>query len=174
MTAMKLAYALALPAVVGFLFVTWWSRTEKGQGPFERLFLGFGIGTGMITFEMFVLGLLRVPLQGAVISSLQIATMIVLGYLFYRSGTAWRDILGQGAGQPDGTPVKSTHLKRLVVLLVTAWIVAKVLFVMYEGFFLPEHTSDSWEHWSLGAKFIYYEKGLTLDPANDTFSEQAI
>ena len=169
MIAMKLAYAVAIPAVVGFLFVTWWCRAGKGQGPFERLFLGFGIGTGMITFEMFILGLLRVPLTGAVISSLQIATIALLGYLFYRSGMTWHDILGRRAGQPDGTPGKATHLNRLVVLLVSAWIVAKVLFVLYEGFFLPEHTSDSWEHWSLGAKFIYYEKSLALDPANEHF-----
>jgi hypothetical protein len=173
-TAVKLAYALALPAMVGFLFVTWWSRSEKGPGPLERLFLDFGIGTGMITFEMFLLGLLRVPLQGAVISFLQIATVIVLGYLLARSGTAWRDIVGPRADQPDGSAGKATPWNRTVVLLLTAWIVAKVLFVLYEGFFLPEHTSDSWEHWSLGAKFLYYEKASPSIPRTNTFSEQAI
>jgi 4-amino-4-deoxy-L-arabinose transferase-like glycosyltransferase len=41
--------------------------------------------------------------------------------------------------------------------------------VLYEGFFLPENTSDSWEHWSSSAKFFFYEKGLALDPANEHF-----
>jgi len=169
MMAMKLFYALALPAFVGFLFVTWWSRSEEGRGPFERLFLGFGIGAGMITFEMFLLGLLRVPLQGTVISTMQIASAILLGYLFYRSRTTWREIFGLAVVHRDALPVKETFLRRFFVLLLTAWIVAKVLFVLHEGFFLPEHTSDSWEHWSLGAKFLYYEKGLALDPANEHF-----
>jgi 4-amino-4-deoxy-L-arabinose transferase-like glycosyltransferase len=66
-------------------------------------------------------------------------------------------------------PVKAPFLRRFFVLLVIAWILAKILFVLYEGFFLPEHTSDSWEHWSLGAKFLYYEKGLALDPSNEHF-----
>jgi hypothetical protein len=169
MTAVKLAYALALPAVVGFLFVTWWSRRERGPGPLERLFLGFGIGTGMITFEMFLLGLLRVPLQGAVISFLQVVTVIILGYLLARSGTGWRDIIAPRAGQPEGPPGNATPWKRSVVILLSAWIIVKVLFVLYEGFSLPEHTSDSWEHWSLGAKFLYYERGLALDPASEHF-----
>jgi len=169
MMAVKLLYALVLPAFVGYLFVTWWSRSEEGRGPFERLFLGFGIGTGMITFEMFLLGLLRVPLQGTVISIMQIASAILLGYLLYRSRTSWREIFGLAVVHPDALPVKTTFLRRFVVLLVIAWILAKILFVLYEGFFLPEHTSDSWEHWSLGAKFLYYEKGLALDPANEHF-----
>jgi len=167
--AMKLFYALALPAFVGVLFVAWSSRSEERRGPFERIFLGFGIGTGMITFEMFLLGLLRVPLQGTVISILQIVSAILLGYLLYRSKKSWREISGLAAVHPDALPVKAPFLRRFFVLLVIAWILAKMLFVLYEGFFLPEHTSDSWEHWSLGAKFLYYEKGLALDPSNEHF-----
>ena len=73
------------------------------------------------------------------------------------------------AGGPGGSPATATRLHRVVFMILTAWILAKVLFVLYEGFFLPENTSDSWEHWSSGAKFFYYEKGLALDPANEHF-----
>jgi 4-amino-4-deoxy-L-arabinose transferase-like glycosyltransferase len=104
-----------------------------------------------------------------VISIAQIATTVLLGYLLYRSGTPWRRIFRLTPERPDASPVKATHLKRIVILLLIAWILAKVLFVVYEGFFLPEHTSDSWEHWSSGAKFIFYEKGLALDPGNEYF-----
>ncbi len=63
MTIMMLAYALAVPSVSGFLFVTWCTRSDLKQSFFERFFLGFGIGTGIITFEMFLLGLFRIPLN---------------------------------------------------------------------------------------------------------------
>jgi hypothetical protein len=169
MTIMMLAYALAVPAVSGFLFVTVCTRSDLKQSFFERLFLGFGIGTGMITFEMFLLGLLQIPLSSAVISSVQIATAILLGYLLYRSGTPWRQIFGPAAEVPDASPSTAKYLERIVILVLTAWIFAKVLFVLYEGFFLPEHTSDSWEHWSSGAKFFFYEKGLALDTGNEHF-----
>lgn len=169
MTAVKLAYALGLPAMVGFLIVTWLSRPEIRQGTFERIFLGFGIGAGMITFEMFIIGLLRIPFQAAVISSLQFATVIAFGYFFHLSGMSWYDILGRRTGQPDHSPGKTRRLKRLVILLVVAWIVAKVLFVISESFFLPVNTSDSLEHWSLSAKFFYYNKGLALDPTNEHY-----
>jgi 4-amino-4-deoxy-L-arabinose transferase-like glycosyltransferase len=169
MTIMMLAYAVAVPAASGFLFVTWCTRSETGTGALERLFLGFGIGTGMITFEMFLLGLLRIPLNSAVISIAQIATTVLLGYLLYRSGTPWRRIFRLTPERPDASPATATYRERIIVLVLIAWILAKVLFVVYEGFFLPEHTSDSWEHWSSGAKFIFYEKGLALDPGNEYF-----
>ena len=169
MTIMMLAYALAVPAVTGFLFVTWCTRSYLEQSFFERLFLGFGIGTGMTTFEMFLLGLLRIPFNMVAISIVQIATAILLGYLLHRTGTPWRRIFSKEAGGHRGSPATVTRLHRVVIIILTAWVLAKVLFVLYEGFFLPENTSDSWEHWSSGAKFFYYEKGLALDPANEHF-----
>ncbi|HEX9137647.1 MAG TPA: hypothetical protein VF905_11990, partial [Nitrospirota bacterium] len=169
MTILMLAYALAVPAVSGFLFVTWCTRSDLEQSFFERFFLGFGIGTGMITFEMFLLGLVRIPFSMVAISIMPIATAILLGYLLYRSGIPWRQIFSQAAEDTDASPVKAAYLNRFIALVLIAWILAKVLFVLYEGFFLPEHTSDSWEHWSSGAKFIFYEKGLALDPANEHF-----
>jgi len=169
MTIMMLAYALAVPAVTGFLFVTWCTSRETGSSALERLFLGFGIGTGMITFEMFLLGLLRIPLSSTVITSVQIATAILLGYLLYRSGIPWRRIFGPAAEGPDASPATAKNLERIVILLLTAWVLAKVLFVLYEGFTLPEHASDSWEQWSSGAKFFFYEKGLALDSGNEHF-----
>jgi hypothetical protein len=169
MTIMMLAYALMVPAVTGFLFVTWCARSDLKQSFFERFFLGFGVGTGIITFDMFLLGLFRIPLNMVAISLMPIATAILLGYLLYRSGIPWRQIFSQAAEDTDASPVKAAYLKRFIAFVLIAWILAKVLFVLYEGFFLPEHTSDSWEHWSSGAKFIFYEKGLALDPANEHF-----
>jgi hypothetical protein len=169
MTVMMLTYAFAVPAVSGFLFVTWCALSDLDQSFFERLFLGFGIGIGIITFEMFLLGLLRIPLNIAVISIVQIATAILLGYLLHRTGTPWRRIFSKETDGPGRSPATVTRPHRVVVIILTAWILAKVLFVLYEGFFLPENTSDSWEHWSSGAKFFFYEKGLALDPANEHF-----
>ncbi len=169
MTIIMLAYALAVPAVSGFLFVTWCTRSNLEQSFFERLFLGFGIGTGMVTFEMFLLGLLRIPFSIVAITIVQIITAILLGYLLHRTGTPWRRIFSREAGGPIGSPAAVTRPHRVAVIILTAWILAKVLFVLYEGFFLPENTSDSWEHWSSGAKFFFYEKGLALDPANEHF-----
>jgi hypothetical protein len=169
MTIMMLAYAVTMPAVSGFLFVTWCTRSYPEQSFFERLFLGFGIGTGMTTFEMFLLGLFRMPFNLVTISIVQIATAILLGYLLRRTGTPWRRIFSKEAGGPGGSLATVTLLHRVVVIILTAWILAKVLFVLYEGFFLPENTSDSWEHWSSGAKFFFYEKGFALDPANEHF-----
>ncbi len=169
MTIMMLAYAFAVPAVSGFLFVTWCTRSDLERSFYERLFLGFGIGTGMTTFEMFILGLLRIPLNVVVISVVQLLTAILLGYLLHRSGTPWRRVFSKETEGPGGPLAAGTAPHRVFVIILTAWILAKVLFVLYEGFFLPENTSDSWEHWSSGAKFFFYEKGLALDPANEHF-----
>ena len=145
MTIMMLAYALAVPTVTGFLFVTWCTRSNLEQSFFERLFLGFGIGTGMITFEMFLIGLLRIPFYMVAISIVQIATAILLAYLLHRNGTPWQRIFSTGAYGPGGSPAIGTRPHRVVVIILTAWILAKVLFVLYEDNRPTAHRSSSAE-----------------------------
>ncbi len=164
-----LLYAFAVPAATGFLLVAAFSRSDADIGVFERLFLGFGVGTGLLTFEMFILGLLGVPFSVAAISAAQLATAVIPAYFLYRSRTPLRAMFGQTASRPGATRERASTLKRLLVLIIIVWIAAKALFILYEGFSLPEHTSDSWAQWSSAAKFFFYERGLALDPSNEHF-----
>src|SRR5512135_2067038 len=53
---------LTLPAVLGFLLVSILLRHETRVGVLERLCLSYPLGAGIVTVQMFLLGILRIPL----------------------------------------------------------------------------------------------------------------
>lgn len=170
MMLLMLEYAIFLPVLVGFLFVTYVLRSDPEMGFFERLFLGFGIGTGLITFEMFLIALAGIPLSNPIISLVQVASVMVLGYLTHRSGALFRrSSLPSFSIQGHRSLSWGNYPRRALFVLLFGWIIVKLLIVSYESYVLPVNSFDSWTHWSSGAKFIFYEKGLALDPSNEHY-----
>jgi hypothetical protein len=170
MTLVMLAYAILLPTLAGFFYVAFFLPSDEKHGFFERLFLGFGIGTGIVTFEMFIIGLLKIPFSTLIISLTQVATIIILVLLARRSGRSFRKVFAFPSENSRNRPlVKANRLWSVFAVVLSVWILARVFFVWYESFLLPVNSYDSWTHWSSGAKFIFYEKGLALDPANEYF-----
>ncbi len=52
---------MTLPIAGGAFFVRWLLRSDANLGAFEAIFLGMGVGLGFTAFEIFILGLLKVP-----------------------------------------------------------------------------------------------------------------
>ncbi len=170
MTPLMLSYAIFLPALTGFLFVTYVLRMDPEIGFFERLFLGFGIGTGLMTFEMFLIAWAGILFSTLIISSIQVASVIVFGYLAQSSGALFRrSSLPSFSIHGSRSMSWADYLRRALLVLLLGWIIVKVLIVSYESYILPVNSFDSWAHWSSGAKFIFYEKGLALDPSNEHY-----
>ena len=61
MMLLMLTYAILLPVLAGFPFVAYVLRFNPEIGFFESLFLGFGFGTGLMTFEMFLIAWVGIP-----------------------------------------------------------------------------------------------------------------
>lgn len=171
MTILMLALAVLLPTLVGFLFMVFLSRSDVGQPFFEKLFFGYGIGMGIITSEIFILGLFGIKLSLLLVSSIQAAIIIFLCYLIYRSGMGLSSIkAGIHAGiTEESSGEKRSKLKLPIILLLSGWILLKILFVISESANWPIAEWDSWTTWSSAAKFFFYEKGLALDSADENF-----
>lgn len=173
MEIVMLIYAILLPTATGFLLVGYLSRCDDREGFPERLSLGFGLGMGMLTFEMFVLALFKIKFSLLVLSSMQVLTAALFAWLLFRSGSTIRDVFniwpydGGKASFP-----RASKLQSIVVLLIAAWVLLKLLFVIYEGTIWPVFAWDSLENWSSAAKFFFYEKGLLLDHGNEHFFGQ--
>ena len=56
-----LTIALFIPFVLGFLLITIILR-ESEEGLIDRLCLSYPVGMGLLTMQMFLLGILKVPL----------------------------------------------------------------------------------------------------------------
>lgn len=170
MMLLMLAYAILLPVLAGFVFVTYVLRSDPEIGFFERLFLGFGFGTGLMTFEMFLIAWAGVPFSTLIISLIQVVSVTMFGCLAYRSGALFqRSSLSSFSIQGNKSMGWADYLRRTLLVFLLGWIVSKILIVSYESYILPVNSFDSWTHWSSGAKFIFYEKGLVLDPSNEHF-----
>ena len=162
---MKLVYlifAVLIPLSVGYLAVTWITSRDRESAFFERLSLGYGLGAGIVTYVMFILGLLRIPYSLPSII-LPLAAISAFFVFLIRRG-------GGGFLRPARLcPSHTTGLKLAASALLIAWMLFKVAFVLYENSLRPIFAWDAWVHWSTGAKVFYYAKGLLLDPSSENF-----
>ncbi|MGO9013540.1 MAG: glycosyltransferase family 39 protein [Dissulfurispiraceae bacterium] len=170
MKILMLIYAFFLPTATGFLFVSYFSRCDNKESFFERLFLGFGLGMGMLTFEMFITALLKINFSLFVISLMQILTAALFAWLLFRSKYSLKEVLNVSPFRDKITSIfKVSGVQSFFVLLVTIWIMLKFFFVLYESATWPAFGWDSLENWSSGAKYFYYVKGLMLDHGSEHF-----
>ena len=168
-----LIYAFFLPTATGFLLVSYFSRRDKKEGFFERLLLGFGLGMGMLTFEMFIAALLRINFSLFLLSAIQILTAAFFAWLLFKSKYSLKEVLNISPFSDKEAPVPcqrwASIVRSLFVLLITGWILLKFFFVIYEGAIWPVFAWDSLENWSSGAKYFFYVKGLMLDHGSEHF-----
>lgn len=141
--------AVALPWLAGFFLL---HRAVK-TGLLESIFLGYGAGTAVVTFWMFILGWLGVPFSVPGASMLPVVVIAVC-LLFFRAGNR----------PAEKSPSQSiTPFRVAVAILLAAWVIAKAAFVFHESFNRPIYSWDAWANWSAGAKIFFYSKGMLLD-----------
>ncbi len=165
-----LIYAFFLPAAIGFLFVSYLSHCDNKESFFERLLLGFGLGMGMLTFEMFITALLKINFSLLVISLLQVLTAALFAWLLFRSQYSLKQVLNISSFSDKITSIyRVSRVQSFFVLLIAGWILLKFFFAIYEGGTWPVFAWDSLENWSSGAKYFFYVKGLMLDHGSEHF-----
>lgn len=172
MTILMLIYALLLPTVTGLLLVSFFSMSDGRQTFLEKLFLGYGIGIGMITLEMFILGLFGLKYSVLLISSILIAVIIFLYYRISKSKVNF--FAAVGLGHQDGVlggflKEKGSRLNKAFIVFLSGWIILKIIFVIHESVIWPVYDWDSLATWSSLAKFFSYERGLALTLTDDNF-----
>lgn len=163
MTWGGLLIAFGLPTLCGYFLVE--SVLGKASNLFylEKLLLGFGAGIWILTLEMFLMGIAAVAYTPAAISAVLVITTVLMALIRY---------FFPGLNHGPGTalpPERSGPLWTIFGILLILWIGWKIGFVLYEGFNRPILAQDSWENWSGGAKFFFYNQGLLLDRSNEHF-----
>ncbi len=154
---LSIANAILLPTVLGFL-VSNWLFIEGGI--FLNLFLGFGLGMGLVTTQLFLLGLLSIPFKLKLVVSILIVEIIIL--LSFSRKVIFANIKILRAETREFWKEILTYKKVLFffILLLFIWTVLKFIFVVFEASIWPIYAWDSWDNWSLMAKFFYFTKGI--------------
>ncbi|MBI5893616.1 MAG: glycosyltransferase family 39 protein, partial [Deltaproteobacteria bacterium] len=168
MSELRLLFALFLPTLVGFLFASWLLKNDEEMTIFDRIFFGYGLGLGFISYSMFILGIsgIKYTLLNVIFS--QVLFIVGISALFVYSGTPFSNIFGYKTKLKTLTNGMNKW-KYFGIGLIALWILFKVSFVLYEGLNRPIYSWDVWANWAAGAKFIFYEKGLNLDLDSEFF-----
>jgi len=169
-----LVIAIGLPTALGYLAVSLLLGDDRETGMLERLCMAWPLGMGLVTIQMFLLGLLRVPLTLGPIAALPALEAAGLFWWARRrrvplapgiASGLWRDCTDRGV----------PWARRAVITLLVLWAAVKLASVFLETSLRPIWAWDTWANWSVGAKLFYHAKSLLLDaPAGDFFGVGAV
>ncbi len=163
-------FAILLPSALGLTVAALLFRDDPAPAPglLDRLCIAYPLGMGLLTFQMFLLALLRIPLTLGIIAPLLLAETGALAWWARRrqvpvlpapSFGLWQEISGGDAA----------IWKRVALALLTAWAVFKIGSVFLEASLRPIFAWDTWANWSAGAKVFFYDRGLLLDASAGQF-----
>ncbi len=166
--------AILLPLTLGFFVIALVLKEEPETGLLERLALAYPLGLCFVTMQMFLLGLLRIPLT-VVTTTLPIAIEI-LALLFWAKRSGVRIALKPSSGLLREITSSTHHwLYRTALAVLMIWAGVKIGSVFLETGLRPIFAWDAWANWSAGAKAFYYSQSLLLDaPAADFFGRGVV
>lgn len=173
---MLIPIALLLPTVLGYFVIT--LVLKKGEksatGLLERCSMAYPLGMGMLSLQMFLLGLLRVPLTLFAVTSVIAIEIAILAFWARRMGAVLfpRPSFGLLNELRDRGV---SPLRKAALVLLACWIAAKLGSVLYEASLRPIFAWDVWANWAVGAKSFYYSRSLLLDvPAGLFFGANTV
>ena len=167
-------FAFLFPLLLGLFLIAWILRNEHETGLMERLCLSFPLGMGLLTLQMFFLGLLRVPLTLAYTTFPILLEIIALFLLLRIKGTAILPAPSSGLFRELVSP-QSSRIKKAGLIILSLWAAAKLLSLFFEAGLRPIYAWDAWANWSVGAKLFYYSNSLMLDAGpQDFFARGAV
>ena len=166
--------AILLPSLLGFLALSLLLAHEKDNSPLMRMAMSFPLGMSLVTLQLFLMGLLRIPF------TLQISALLIMLEVVALAVVVWIRkaplFTKPASGLLSELSSPSTPWPKKAGLVILAlWAAAKICSVFVETDLRPLYAWDSWANWSTGAKSFYFAKGLLLDtPTQDLFGRGVV
>lgn len=165
--ALRLVLAYGLPWAAGTVFVSCLEPPDRPLPRGEKLALGFAFGTGLLSFYLFYLGLLRIPFTAFSIAPFFLAAAAAAGVLAKKRGVGLvrhvRPVRPVGPGRRI-RPVRLAAEALVVALLV--WKGAWSLFLLASK---PTLFDDPVSNYNYKAKVFYEHRSLILEEAHPGF-----
>ncbi len=166
---LSLLPAIAIPTLLGALVLAVLLREDRETGLLERLAFSYPLGVGLLTMQIFLLGLFRVPLILAYTAGVPMIEIAALSVWAWRAKVALFPPLAFGLVREITSP-ESSPLKKAALAFLWGWIAVKTGSVFLEASLRPIYAWDVWANWSVAPKLFYQAKSLLLDaPPEDFF-----
>ncbi len=159
MIILKLLFAFFFPTMLGYLLIALIASKEGGISPLEKLAASYGLGVGILTFVMFLIGAFRLPMD---LVTIIVACAILFAYPFF---TVIKKI------RITGIDVFRIDIKdaKWYEWLFFSLISLRVLYSYFSALIKPVEDVDAFANWSLRAKVFFFDHGLSLDRTHGYF-----
>lgn len=154
--------AIGITWLLGLCVVTVLLRGEGDTGLLERLCFAYPLGSGLIAFQLFYLGLLRIPLTQINATVPVIIEIIALALWLKKKNITLFPRPSAGLIREIASP-ETPLLKKTALGVLAVWVAVKLGSVFFETYLRPIYAWDAWAHWSIAAKEFYYAQNLMLD-----------
>ncbi len=159
MMILKLIFALLFPTALGYMLIVSISSKNDGFMPLEKLGLSYGIGTGILTFIMFLIGAFKCPID---LSSIFVACAVLFAYPLFIT-IRKIDFPKLFAGSIN---IKDVKWYEWVLIF---FVSARVLYSFFSSVVKPVEDVDAFANWSLRAKVFFFQHSLSLDKVHGYF-----
>ena len=159
MIILRLMLAFIFPTLLGYLLVALITSKDDVLMPLEKLAVSYGIGVGILTFIMFLIGALKVPVN---LSSILVVCIILFAYPLVM---AFRKIRFAGFG---AVGINLKNMKWYEYLLF-GLISLRIFYSYFSAMIKPIDDVDAFANWSLRAKVFFFEQGLSLSKTHGYF-----
>lgn len=168
---MMVLIPVLLATLLGFGVASALLLRDKQTRLLERAALAYPLGLGLITIQMFLLGVAKVPLKLTTTAPLVITEVAVLCIWLFRQQAGF-------AGESISADLsRRTHRgknTKVLETILTLWITIKIATVFVEASLRPIFSFDTFTNWSVRAKAFYYSGSLLLDPLAADFFGRGI
>lgn len=154
-----LGIAIVLPLLLGFFTLR--ITTKEDLKPLDCLLLSLPVGFGLVSMQMFWLGLALVPLSA--IKIVVVVEIAILTFYCYRLG-----LLQFAIPQALNVSFKQSKITLLCALRIalTIYLISKLALLLLHSSLRPIWAWDSWAIWSATAKAFYFTDSLMLEGGN--------
>jgi len=159
MIIFKLAFAYIFPVLLGYLLVALISSDEGKLSAPEKIAISYGIGVGILTFIMFLIGAFRLPMD---LTTILVVCAILFAYPLIKVIKNMR--------VPNMSTVR-IDLKSIkwYEWLLLALISLRIFYSYFSALIKPVEDVDAFADWGLRAKVFFFDHGLSLDRTRGYF-----
>ena len=162
--SVKILLAYLIPAGIGLVLLAFLERKNPRLSGGEKLALSFPMGSGLISFFLFYLGILRINFN------LAIATAIVWPFLIL--GIIFSVRNGAGSLLRFSAPKLFSRLKnwqKILTILLAAILLIKIILALFIILSSPTYFDDSVSFWNFKGKGYFEQKGIIWDETSPDF-----
>lgn len=151
-----LILSLVVPILIGYLLISIIARRSSIRA-LERFALSFLIGSGLFSFSMFILGMVRLPIGTVNILIPWVVISFALAIIASKDRLVVFDL--KGFVDTIGGLLTLRWYETVFLLLISA----RVCYSFIESLIKPVWGCDSFTTWSMRAKIFYFESGLSIN-----------